>query len=259
MKIIGVIPARYKSTRFEGKPLADICGKPMIWWVYNQVRKSTKLQDVYVATDNERIASICQKMSMNFIMTQSTHCTSTERLNEVAHKIDADFYVCINGDEPLVDPNLIDIIIPNESHKSEIYVANLMTEIKNPVEAIDFTNIKVVTDIDSFALFMSRNPIPYPKASINYKYYKHVGILIYNLKSLEFFANTSMGYNESIEDINELRFIEHGQKLKMIAVETDTLSVDTPKDLEKVRLIIAERIKRGDIIMDRFTPPPLNY
>ena len=243
MKIIGIIPARYKSTRFEGKPLADICGKPMIWWVYQQVKKSKKLNDVYVATDDSRILNICEQYSINCLMTDSKHQTSTERLNEVAHKIQADLYLCVNGDEPLIDPSIIDAIIPNEKPDIDFYVSNLMTEIKDPVEVIDCTNIKVVTDFEKNALFMSRNPIPYPKSSINYKFYKHVGILIYSIQALEFFSNTPKGYNEQIEDINELRFIENGKKLKMIEVIANSLSVDTPKDLEKVISIIKKDIQ----------------
>jgi 3-deoxy-manno-octulosonate cytidylyltransferase (CMP-KDO synthetase) len=250
MKIIGIIPARYKSTRFEGKPLADICGKPMIWWVYQQVKKSTKLSEVYVATDDERISTICERFSINYIMTQSIHGTSTERLNEVAHKIEADFYVCINGDEPLIDPSIIDAIVPKKKMKSNFYVANLMTEINSPVESIDSTNIKVVTDFENNALFMSRNAIPYPKSSINYKFHKHIGVLVYSIEALEFFANTPKGYNEKIEDVNELRFIEHGKKIKMIKVKANSLSVDTKKDLEKIRLIIEKRITEG------YYPPP---
>ena len=241
MKIIGIIPARYKSTRFEGKPLADICGKPMIWWVYQQVKKSEKLDDVYVATDDSRILDVCKHYSINCLMTSSSHKTSTERLNEVAHQIPADLYVCINGDEPLIDTAIINAIIPEEKPNIDFYVANLMTDIKNPVEVVDCTNIKVVTDFENNALFMSRNPIPYPKSSIIYKFYKHVGVLIYSIQALDFFANTPQGYNELIEDINELRFIENGKKLKMIEVNANSLSVDTPKDLEKIRLIIKNK------------------
>lgn len=115
-----------------------------------------------------------------------------------------------------------------------------MTEIRSPVEAVDFANIKVVTDEDTNALFMSRSPIPYPKSSINYKYYKHVGVLIYDINALAFAATTPKGYNEKIEDVNEMRFIEHGKKLKMTGVDAHSLSADTPKDLEYVRKIIEE-------------------
>lgn len=247
MKIIGVIPARYKSSRFPGKPLADICGKPMIWWVYRQVKKVKELSNVYVATDDDRIEKVCKELGISCIRTSDKHQTSTERTFEISQKIDSDFYVVINGDEPLIDPDVISKIIPNGIPLNRFYVANLMTEIKSAVETVDFTNIKVVTDSQSNALFMSRSPIPYPKASVKYKYYKHIGVLIYDKDALRFFAETPKGYNEIIEDVNELRFIENGKKLKMIIVDAKSLSVDTPKDLEYVRGIIEEKIKNGEI------------
>ena len=249
MRVIAVIPARYSSSRFPGKPLVDLCGKPMIWWVYNQVKKVGTIDEVYVATDDERIAKACDSLSIKYVMTRSDHGTSTERVYEVAQKVQSDLYVVINGDEPLIDPDIIQAIIPNKKPAGDFYVSNLMTEIKSPVEAVDFTNIKVVTDEDLNALFFSRSPIPYPKSSIDYKYYKHVGVLIYDINALKFFAKTPKGYNEKIEDVNELRFVEHGKKLKMVEVEAHSLSVDTPKDLEKVKKIILEKIEKCEIIL----------
>jgi len=238
MKIVAIIPARYESSRFPGKPLADICGKPMIWWVYNQVKKVKEIEAVYIATDDERICCKCQELSLEYILTRKDHNTSTERLYETAQIIQADLYICINGDEPLIDPDVIRAIIPSEIPRNDFYVCNLMTAIKDPVEVVDFTNIKVVVDNENNALFMSRSPIPYPKSTLNYKYYKHVGVLIYTLNALKFFSETVKGYNEKIEDINELRFIENGKKLKMIEITANTLSVDTPKDLERVINVI---------------------
>ncbi len=245
MKIIGVIPARYQSSRFPGKPLADICGRPMIWWVCQQVKKVQGIQTVYVATDDDRVAQCCERWGLEYLMTSSQHKTSTQRVYEAAKAVTADYYVCINGDEPLIQPETIQAILPEKEPTRDFYVANLMTRIKDPVEAVDFTNIKVVTDDEGYALFMSRSPIPYPKASLDYSYYKHVGVLAYSIEALRFFDQTPKGFNEQIEDINELRFIEHGRKLKMIEVDCHTLSVDTPKDLEKVRLMVKEDLDRG--------------
>lgn len=250
MKTVAVIPSRYRSSRFPGKPLADLCGKPMIWWVYQQVKKVEEIDEVYVATDDSRIAEVCESYRMQYVMTRDDHGTSTERVYEVAQKIQSDLYIVINGDEPLIDPEIIRAIIPINKPDG-FYVSNLMTEIKSPVEAIDFTNIKVVTDEDSNALFFSRSPIPYPKSSIDYKYYKHVGVLIYDISALKFFAETPKGYNEKIEDVNELRFIEHGKQLKMVKVEAHSLSVDTPKDLEHVRNIILSKIKKDEIFSQK--------
>jgi 3-deoxy-manno-octulosonate cytidylyltransferase (CMP-KDO synthetase) len=241
MKAIGIIPARYASSRFPGKPLADICGKPMIWWVYQQVKKAKGLSDICVATDDVRIAQACENLEMNFMMTETNHSTSTERLNEVAHKIPADFYVCINGDEPLIEPRLIETIVRSAQEHAPFFVVNLMTKIGDPVEALDPANIKVVTDKNGYSLMFSRNMIPYPKASLEYNFYKHIGVLMYNMDALEFFASNKKCKNEIIEDINELRFLEYGKKVKMIEVKANTLSVDTPKDLEKVRIIIQKK------------------
>lgn len=245
MKIVAVIPARYGSSRMKGKPLADLCGKPMIWWVYHQVKQSEKIDAVYVATDHRQIASVCDSCGIPCIMTSPNHCTSTERIYEVTQHVSADIYLCVNGDEPLIEPSVIEHVIP-ESLDS-FFAANLITKIHSPVEAIDNTNIKVVTTEDGTALFMSRSPIPHPKSSILFDYYKHLGVLSYSLEALRFFAETPKGKLEQIEDINELRFIEHGKKLKMIPVESHTLSVDTPKDLEYVKKIIGQKLERGEI------------
>jgi len=249
MNIIAVIPARYCSTRFEGKPLADLLGRPMLWWVYRQVKKARGLSAVVVATDDARIAEACEKYGMDFVMTSQGHKTSTERLYEVAQKRSADLYVCVNGDEPLIEPGLIEKILPDQKPQDAFYCANLMTQIKSAAEVVDCTNIKVVTDAKGCALFMSRSPIPYPKSALNYTYYKHVGVLVYTRAALKFFAETEKGFNERIEDVNELRFIEHGMPLKMIPVEAETLSVDTPKDLQAVSEEILRRAARGEIVL----------
>lgn len=241
MRIVAVIPARYKSSRFPGKPLADICGKPMIWWVYNQVIKSRKIDAVYVATDDKRIFDVCEKYSLNVIMTDKMHKTSTSRVHEVAEKIKADLYIVINGDEPLIKPEVIEAIIPNKK-PDNFYVGNLMTKIDKPSEVVDFTNIKIVTDENMNALFFSRSPIPYPKAALDYDYYKHVGVLIYDIEALRFFCNSEPGKNELIEDVNELRFIDHGKNIHMTYVDSKSLSVDTPKDIEVIRRIVEKNI-----------------
>lgn len=240
MKVVAVIPARYGSSRFEGKPLAEIGGVPMIAWVYHRVKRAAGVAEVYVATDDERIARACEVHGIGYVMTSSAHGTSTERLAEVASKVEADLYLCVNGDEPLIDPAVCEAIIPKDVPADEIYVANLATKISSPAEVIDATNIKVVFSTSGHAQFMSRSPIPYPKSSLDFDYYKHVGVLIYNRAALDFFAATPRGGNEKVEDVNELRFIEHGVPLRMIIVEPGRgLSVDTPKDLERIRSIVA--------------------
>lgn len=244
MKKIAIIPARYNSSRFVGKPLADICGKPMIWWVYNQVRQVKELDEVIVATDNEEILNVCIDYGIEAVMTSSSHDTSTERAYEVAQQKRADLYVVVNGDEPLIAPETIQKIIPDlqEIINDRYFVSNLITEITEASEVVDFTNIKVVSDINNYAMFMSRSPIPYPKASLKFRYKKHLGVLAYNFEALKFFSETEKGPIEKIEDINEVRFLENGIKIKIVEVDAESLSVDTPKDLEKVVDVLQRRM-----------------
>ncbi len=241
MKVTAIIPARYNSSRFPGKPLAEIKGRPMIYWVYSRILRCEKLDQVIVATDSSLIYDACKEYNINVEMTKDTHNTSTERVYEVAQKHKSDFYIVINGDEPLIKPETVDMALPDiQIPNDEVFVVNLITRIKRSSEVVDSTNIKVVSDMNGYALFMSRNPIPYPKANLDFEYKKHLGVLGYNFEALKFFAETPKGYLEKIEDINELRFIENGKKLLFIEIDEDSLSVDTPKDLERVREI-AER------------------
>ncbi|PGS52650.1 3-deoxy-manno-octulosonate cytidylyltransferase [Bacillus sp. AFS041924] len=243
MKIIGVIPARFNSSRFKGKPLADICGKPMIWWVHQQVKLVEELSEVYVATDDIRIQTVCEEYGIKTIMTSESHKTHLDRLYEVSTKIDADFYVNVNGDEPLIESQAILKILPKDADPSSIYVANLMTVLKNPLEAVDFSKIKVATDVFGHALYMARSPIPYPKGTYEFNYKKFVGVQCFTKSALEFCYNSKRGPIEEAEDIDEFRFLENGEKIKFIEAEVTTLSVDTPKDLEKVRMIIKNRLE----------------
>lgn len=247
MKILGIIPARYGSTRFPGKPLADICGRPMIWWVYNQAKKATKLSEVIVATDDSRISDVCMQYNIPYIMTDVSHSTVTSRIHEVATRVNADLYLVINGDEPLIGKDVIEAVIPDEYDVEDYYIGNLMTKIKSAPEVVDFTNIKIVVDVNGNAMFMSRSPIPYPKASIEYCFYKHLGIIIFNSKALEFYVSHARSYNENIEDVDYLRFLDNGVKVKMTEVNADSLSVDNYKDLEHVRLVIKSKLENGEL------------
>ncbi|MGM5483426.1 MAG: 3-deoxy-manno-octulosonate cytidylyltransferase [Nanobdellota archaeon] len=243
MKIVAVIPARYKSTRFEGKPLADICGKPMIWWVYHQAKKVKELDEIYVATDDERIEKVCKEYNMNVIMTSDKHLTPTDRIQEVSTKINADYYISINGDEPLISPETIKEIIPTKPNKDEQIVSNIITTIKDPVEAIDPSNLKVVMNSKGDGIYISRAPIPYPGGSINYSYKKHVGVYAFNKQALDFYVKTERGPIEIIENIDLLRFIENKKNINFVDLSCDTLSVDTKKDLDKV----IEKIKKDGL------------
>ena len=236
MKVVGVIPARYGSSRFPGKPLQDICGKPMLWWVYQQASKVEELERVYVATDDERISALCKKYAMSCVRT-GKHSTHIARVHELSTKVDADFYVNVNGDEPLIEPNTIRAIVPKEaSEQPKVY--GLMKILRDPVELIDPTNIKVVTNKDGIALYISRAPIPHPYKTILFDYKKAIGVECWNKPALELFVNSEPGQLEIIEDLVALRFFENGCPMHYTLVESNSLSVDTPKDLEKVRILM---------------------
>lgn len=241
MKVIGIIPARYGSTRLPGKPLKDICGHPMVWWVYERVKSIKKLDEVLVATDDERIETVCKEISIPVIMTANTHRAAAHRLQEVSEKVSADFYVQLNGDEPLINKDAIVAAIPEDVPQDVEFGTNIITEMDDPAQVMDSSNIKMVFDDQMNALYMSRTPIPYPFKSLDFKYYKHVGIIGYNKRMLDFYKNSKPGRLELIEGIDTLRFMDYGKTLKLSLVKNcHSLSVDTEKDLEVVARMIKE-------------------
>lgn len=239
MKAIGVIPSRYGSSRFPGKPLADILGKPMLWWVYNQALKAEELDDVIIATDDERIANACLEFGMKYIMTSTKHDTPTSRIYEVSTKIEGDYYVFIGGDEPLIDPTAINAVVA-EARCSKCEVTHAMTQIKTAPEVIDFTNIKVVVSTKGMLLYTTRSPLPYPKGGLDFDYMKFVGIGVFSCKALELYNSVPKSKLEKIEECDLIRFIDQGMEIKMVEVACRNVSVDTEKDLEKVRMLMAE-------------------
>lgn len=238
MKIIGVIPARYASSRFPGKPLADICGKPMIWWVYQQAKKSQKLKQIYVATDDQRIQEVCLQYGMNVLMTNDWHETPTDRMYEVSTRVDADLYVSINGDEPLISIENIEATIPSPELYHEEFVGGIYADIVDAAELIDITNIKVTTNDAGECVYVSRSPIPYPKGVENCVYKKYIGVVSFTKKALEFYVSTPRGLLERMEEVDLLRFIEHRKVIHFQRVTSSTISVDTYKDLKKVIEVI---------------------
>lgn len=233
MKIICVIPARAESTRFFEKPLAKILNKPMVQWVYENCKAVPEFEEVYVATDSDKIADAVKAFGGNVIMTASTHDTATERLYEVSTKIEADLYVMVNGDEPLLTREAIIQCIP-ETIGDELYVSNLMTDFENPVEVVDATNLKIVTNRNNRCLFISRSPIPYPKGNMDYVYHKFVGVGAFNRKALDFYHNTPRGPIEKIEENDSFRFIENDVPIYYYNCHCKSLSVDNRKDIEGV-------------------------
>ena len=242
MKTLGVVASRYASTRFPGKAIADIGGKPMVWWVYQQALKAEKLDEVIVATDDKRIEDICIQYGLNVIMTSPDNKTTANRMYEVSNSIHADFYITINGDEPMIDPAAINAAVPDDIPQNVEYGTYTICVMDDPVDVMDASNIKVVFNDKKEALYMSRTPIPYPYGTLDFTYYKHVGVLGYNKKMLEFYQSSVPGYFEKVESIDTLRFLDYGKKLQFFIADIEkSLSVDTPKDLEKVRRLMRDK------------------
>lgn len=251
MKIVAVIPARYESSRFQGKPLADIKGKPMIWWTYQQAKKVKEISDVYVATDDKRIFDCCEEYGINVVMTSNEHLTGTDRVAEVARKVQADIYINIQGDEPLIEPDTIRSVLPPIMNDNNIKIVNLMSKIKNPVDVVNTTIPKVITNNNNKALFLTRAATPYPKGAIDFDYYKQVCVYAFTRETLEFYSEYGKKYgkskNERIEDIEILRFLDNGFEVQFVEVETRSVAVDTKKDLERVCNILECKEETGEL------------
>ena len=241
MKTIAVIPARYASTRMPGKPLADVLGKPMIWWVYQAAKACPKLDDVCIATDDARIAEACERHGMQYLMTSPDHDTPTGRIWEVSTRVDADLYLQLMGDEPLVDPAAFDLILPDALPGDPYYVAVLTNVMDHPADVIDFSNQKVVTNAKREILLISRSPIPYPKGTLDFEYEKVTGIQLYSKQALAFYHDTPKSLLEKAEENDMMRFIENGHTVHAIVSPYKTVSVDTPKDLALVNAILKEK------------------
>ena len=242
MKILGVIPARYASTRFEGKPLKDINGHTMIEWVYKRA-ENADIDKLVVATDDEKIFNTVKKFGGNAVMTSKEHENGTSRIIEVINTPeynDFDFIINIQGDEPLIDIKSINLLADNyRKEKSEI--VTLKKEF-NKNENIENPNIvKVITDFNDNAVYFSRSAIPYERNSVeNFKYYKHIGIYGYTSKFLNELKNLKEGILEKIESLEQLRFIENGYKIKVLETVSEVIGVDTEEDLKEVIKYIKE-------------------
>ncbi|WP_273404240.1 3-deoxy-manno-octulosonate cytidylyltransferase [Campylobacter avium] len=243
MKILGVIPARYNSSRFPGKPLADILGKPMIWWVYERAKKAKNLDELVVATDDERIVKVCDSFEIPSVMTKE-HESAISRVHELSLQKEADLYIQINGDEPLINHKSIELISSIKIDTKKELALNLISKIKNPVEVLDNSNIKVVFDKFKNILYMSRFALPCPYKTLNFSYYKHVGILGFTKSMLEFFAHSKPLFYEKIEGLETLRFIEYKKSfICRIDPLYKGLSVDTLKDLQVVCELLSKAKK----------------
>ncbi|MCL7748036.1 3-deoxy-manno-octulosonate cytidylyltransferase [Halalkalibacter alkaliphilus] len=237
MKVVGVIPARYGSTRFPGKPLALINGKPMIQHVYEQVTKSKELETVVVATDHEDIKRVVEEFGGKAIMTRTDHETGSDRISEVTGKVDGDFYVNVQGDEPLIRPELIDALVQAAKESPEA-VVTAKTAIKNEEDVTNPNVVKVVTNKKGFALYFSRSAVPYNRSGLEHKHFKHLGLYGYPKEVLNQFVQLPPSDLEKVEVLEQLRLLENGYSLKVVETTYDAVGVDTPEDIEKVEMIL---------------------
>ena len=239
LKIIGVIPARYKSSRFPGKPLVDICGKPMIWWVYQQAMKVHEFDKVYVATDDERIKAACDEHNMNVIMTSDRHQTGSDRVAEVASKVDGDLFINIQGDEPVINPEMIQEVISIFFEDGTVTFGSLKKEITDPEEIRAASTVKVVTDQKGDAMYFSRSVIPSNiKDGQMARVFRHVGIYAYKREFLEAFSKMTQTELELGEGIEPLRAMERGYKMRLKETKHSSIGVDLPEHIEKVERVI---------------------
>jgi 3-deoxy-manno-octulosonate cytidylyltransferase (CMP-KDO synthetase) len=247
MGVTVVIPARYASTRFPGKPLADLCGKPMIQWVYERSASCESVDRVTVATDDERIVRAVDSFGGDVVMTRSDHPTGTDRLAEVAAALDDELIVNVQGDEPLIDPAMIQAAVEPLLADNAIPMGTLKTPLTSMDEYLNPNVVKVVTDQQGFALYFSRTPIPYPrdfKDALDQRWpelatAKHIGLYVYRRDFLLQYPYLQATPLESQECLEQLRALEHGYRIRVAETDLVGQGVDTPEDLERVKAILA--------------------
>ncbi len=239
METIGVIPARFGSTRFEGKVLKDLCGKPVIQHVYERAKKAKMLDDLIVAADDDRIIKAVEKFGGKAIFTSKSHTTGTDRLTEVVNGIDVKIVVNIQGDEPLINPMVIDDLVRAMQDDPEVSMATVVKKSYSIEEFRSPDVVKAIVNEKNFAIYFSRSPIPtLLNPSLNeHFFYKHIGIYAFNKDFLFTFKKLPPSYLEKNERLEQLRAIEHGYKIKAIETVFETVGVDTPQDLELARAL----------------------
>jgi 3-deoxy-manno-octulosonate cytidylyltransferase (CMP-KDO synthetase) len=248
-KIVAFIPARFPSTRFPGKPLARISGKPLIQHVYERARACPDLDETYVATDDQRIYACVERFGGRAIMTAEDHQSGTDRIAEAAERLNVGpraIVVNIQGDQPLFQPSILTDLIRPLNKDRTIPMSTLMYEIEEDKEIQDPNNVKVVVDTNGYALYFSRLPIPFvrDKGSAAH-YYKHIGIYAYRNEFLLTFTKLPYGKLEEIEKLEQLRALEHGFRIKVIETPFDSTEVDVPEDIIEVERQLAQSKSPG--------------
>lgn len=241
MKFLGVIPARYESTRLPKKPLKDICGHSMIEWVYKRAMKSN-LDEVIIATDSQEVFDEVKRFGGEVILTDKNHLNGTSRIAEVCEKItDYDVIINVQGDEPLIEPEMINSLIDVFKKEESLKMATLKHKLhkKEDIENPNF--VKVITDRDDYAIYFSRSVIPYPRNENLDIYFKHVGIYGYKREFVLEYSKMESTPLENSESLEQLRVLENGYKIKVLETPFEIIGVDTKEELEKVRNYIVEK------------------
>lgn len=256
IEAVGIIPARYRSTRFEGKVLALIAGKPMVQHVYERATQAKRLSQVIIATDDERVAKVAEAFGAHVALTSPEHPSGTDRVAEVAVSLECDVVVNIQGDEPLLDPNAIDAAVEPFIREAKLWMSTLATPIDNRTDYVNPNVVKVVVDEQGYALYFSRSPIPFfrpmgripsepqfemPSNGAPVRVLRHVGLYAFRRAFLLEYAGWERTPLERAEGLEQLRALEHGVRIRVVETPYKAIGVDTPEDLERVERILRER------------------
>lgn len=234
MKVAIIIPARLGSTRLPNKVLIDLSGKPLIQRTFEACKGSLLCSDIYIAVDDKKVFDVCRKFTSNVIMTSTEHISGTSRMTEAYLHTNADIIINVQGDEPFIEPATIDALAKALIEDDKTLIASAYSEIKNEEEINNPNIVKVVTDVNSKAIYFSRFPIPYnrdKKEIAPSAFKKHIGIYGYNKEFLENFSNLKPSFLENTERLEQLRFLENGYSIKMIKVDAFEKGIDTEEDL----------------------------
>lgn len=236
-----MIPARYQASRFPGKLMKDLLGKPVIVRTFQAAVKANLFETVYIVTDSHEIKETIEAIGGKVILSREKHSCGSDRIAEAILDIEADIVVNVQGDEPFIDTESLKKLIEafkNDSKKT-IDLASLKVKITDPEEINNSNNVKVITDTDDFAIYFSRSVIPYVRdENVSTSFFKHIGVYAFRKEALLYFYNTTMTPLESAEKIECLRYLEVGKKIKMIETKTESIGIDTPEDLEKAIILL---------------------
>jgi len=242
-KVVIVIPARYGSTRLPGKPLVSLSGKPMIQRVYEQAKKAKTAGRVIVATDDQRIVKAVEGFGGEARMTRTDHRTGTERIAEVAAHTEGEVFVNVQGDEPLLDPVAVDTAVNSLLEEPAAVIATVAVLIRTPADIMDPNVVKTVLDFEDHAIYFSRAPIPWVRDSAHKthaRHLKHLGLYVFQREALLEYPTLPQGELERLEQLEQLRWMENGWKIRVAEVEHDAISVDVPDDVARVEGLLAK-------------------